>query len=102
MISSTSKVLTRPALIINQQLTSSFVAVTIPADLRFDSYVVNTQDNSDWEMKLNSTDTAFFKFSQDAYTSPINTDFDKRAEDLNPTLFHAKGTGVLQILFLVS
>jgi len=102
MISSTSKVTTKPALIINQQLTSSFVAVTVPANLRFDSYIVNTQDNSDWEMKLNSTDTAFFKFSQDGYTSPINSDFDKRADDINPTLFYAKGTGVLQMLFLVS
>ena len=102
MISYAPKVITKPNLIVNQQLTSEFVAIAIPADLRFDSYAIGTQDNSDWDMKLNSSDTAFFRFSQSGYTSPINADLDKRAEDLNSTLFYAKGTGVLQIMFLVS
>lgn len=102
MIYYAPKVINKPNLIINQQLTSEFVAVTIPSNLRFDSYAIGTQDNSDWDMKLNSSDTAFFRFSQSGYTSPFNSDFDKRAEDLNPTLFYAKGTGVLQIMFLVS
>ena len=88
-----------PSYIYTQQLTSSFVAVPIPEDLVFNTYLFDTQDGSDFYYKINEDDDHSFLFSRDRNTLPFNSTFNKRKDDKISILFYAKGTGVLQIFF---
>lgn len=84
----------------NQQLTSTFEPVTVPQNFRFNTYIMGTKDNSPLEIKFDNSAPGSFLFTSNFDPALYNTQFSKNESDTNNILFYAKGTGVLQIMFI--
>lgn len=86
----------------NVTLTTSFQAVTVDTSLFFTEYIVKTNDNTDFEMKLLTADTETFICSVDDGTSPLIVTYKRGYTSDSSTLFYVKGTAgsILQIMFL--
>ena len=95
------KFIQRPKYILNHQLTSEFTTVNVGEDWEFSGYMINTQDGSDWEMKLTEGATDSFIFKAESNTDTLNTPWDKRSDNKDTLLYYVKGSGILQILFSV-
>jgi hypothetical protein len=86
----------------NVTLTADFQEVTVSSTLYFDEYIVKTNDQTDFEIKLLTDDTETFIHSVDDSTAPwINTASRKHSSD-STSLFFVKGTAdsILQIEFI--
>lgn len=87
----------------NVTLTTSFQEVTVSETLKFDEFIVKTNDGTDFEIKLLTGDTETFIFSKDDGTAPwVNIQNRSFPSADDTSLFFVKGTtdSVLQILFI--
>jgi hypothetical protein len=85
----------------NVTLTTSFQEVTVASSLLFSRYIMNTQDDTDFEWKLLTADTETYISSLKANTSPVINDQARNYASHSTSLFFVKGVAgsELQIMF---